>query len=130
MIALTRSEERRQWTFENQWYNIPLNKIADTPWLRAKYILLHLEDEEYAGNLCEIVKYSNDVWTKDKLKRNNYPGEPNNPTYFMIRINKPSETDSALRNLKFKAKNVRPIFWARKKSPFILVKLKDLETQE
>ena len=71
MIALTRSEERRQWTFENQWYNIPLKKIADTPWLRAKYMLLHLEDEEYAGNLCEIVKYSNDVWTNEKLKRNN-----------------------------------------------------------
>ncbi len=130
MIALTRSEERRKWTFENQWYNIPLNKIADTPWLRAKYMLLHLEDEEYAGNLCEIVKYSNDVWTNEKLKRNNYPGEPNNPAYFMIRIKNPSETDPALRKLKFKVTDIHAFYWVRKKSPFILVKLKDLVTKE
>lgn len=130
MIALTRSEERRQWTFENQWYNIPLNKIADTPWLRAKYMLLHLEDEEYAGNLCEIVKYSNDVWTNEKLKRNNYPGEPNNPAYFMIKIKNPSETEPALRQLKFKVTDIHAFYWVRKKSPFVLVKLKDLVTQE
>ena len=37
MIAIAGSEEKRQWTFDNLWYNIPLEKIADSPWNQAKY---------------------------------------------------------------------------------------------
>jgi hypothetical protein len=45
MIAVADSEEKRQWTFEKLWFNIPLDKIADSPWNLAKYLLLKVKGE-------------------------------------------------------------------------------------
>lgn len=67
------SEEKRQWTFDNLWYNIPLDKIADSPWNQAKYLLLYVKGEKFVGNLCKIVRTKHDVWTKEKLGNENYP---------------------------------------------------------
>lgn len=36
MIAVTGSEEKRQWALENCWYNIPLEKMADSPVMQAR----------------------------------------------------------------------------------------------
>lgn len=58
MIAVAGSEEKRQWTFDNLWYNIPLDKIADSPWNQAKYLLLYVKGEKFVGNLCKIVRTS------------------------------------------------------------------------
>ena len=77
-ITLAGSEEKRQWTFENLWYNIPLDKIADSPWNQAKYLLLYVRGEKFVGNICKIVRTNHDVWTKEQLARQDYPGEPNN----------------------------------------------------
>lgn len=98
MVAVAGSEEKRQWTFDNLWYNIPLDKIADSPWNQAKYLLLYVKGERYVGNLCKIVRTKHDVWTKERLIQSNYPknypSEPHNSSYFMIRIRKPSNTDA------------------------------------
>lgn len=45
MVAIAGSEEKRQWTFDNLWYNIPLDKIADSPWNQAKYLLLYVKEK-------------------------------------------------------------------------------------
>lgn len=131
MIALTRSEERRKWTFENQWYNIPLDRIADTPWMQAKYLLLYLPGEKYVGNLCKIVRSRHDVWSKDKLWHNqpectDYPSEPTHSSYFMIRIRKPEDTDPELKELAFNIVDTPILYRGNKRMPFFLVKLKDL----
>ena len=106
MVAVAGSEEKRQWTYDNQWYNIPLDKVADSPWNQAKYLLLYVRGERFVSNLCEIVRTNHDVWTKEKLKEANYPGEPNNTFYFMIRIKKPSATSLELQKLTFDVKDI------------------------
>lgn len=104
MIAVTGSEEKRQWTCDNLWYNIPLDKIADSPWNQAKYLLLYVREEDSVGNLCKIVRTRHDVWTKEKLGNENYPDAPSHSAYFMIRIKNPSDTDAKLQKLQFKSK--------------------------
>lgn len=126
MVALTGNEEKRQWTFDKQWYNLPLDKIADTPWMQAKYLLLYCKGEKQAGNICKIVRSKHDVWTSGKLTDNGYPGKPSHPAYFMIRIRKPSQTDNDLRDLSFDIQNVMMSYPSGYKLPFFLVKLKDL----
>lgn len=126
MVALARNEEKRQWAFDKQWYNIPLDKIADTPWMQAKYLLLYCKGEKQAGNICKIVRSKHDVWTSGKLTDNGYPGKPSHPAYFMIRIRKPSLTDNDLRDLSFDIQNVMMSYPSGYKLPFFLVKLKDL----
>ena len=127
MVAVAGSEEKRQWTFDNLWYNIPLDKIADSPWYQAKYLLLYVRGEKHVGNLCKIVRTNHDVWTKEKLVEQGYPDEPNNLSYFMIRIKKPSDTDPELQELVFNVKNIPIKYWRHEGMPFMLVKLKDLE---
>ena len=134
MVALAGGEEKRQWTFDNQWYNIPLDKIADTPWMQAKYLLLYLPGEKYVGNLCKIVRSRHDVWSKDKLWHNqpectDYPSEPRHSSYFMIRIRKPEDTDPELKELAFNIVDTPLLYWGNKRMLFFLVKLKDLKTQ-
>ena len=85
MVAVAGSEEKRQWTFDNLWYNIPLDKIADSPWNKAKYLLLYVKGEIYVGNLCKIVRTKHDVWTKERLIQSNYPSEPHNSSYCIFR---------------------------------------------
>lgn len=126
MVALAGNEEKRQWTFDKQWYNLPLDKIADTPWMQAKYLLLYCKGEKQAGNICKIVRSKHDVWTSGKLTDNGYPGKPSHPAYFMIRIRKPSLTDNDLRDLSFDIQNVMMSYPSGYKLPFFLVKLKDL----
>ena len=126
MVALAGNEEKRQWAFDKQWYNIPLDKIADTPWMQAKYLLLYCKGEKQAGNICKIVRSKHDVWTSGKLTDNGYPGKPSHPAYFMIRIRKPSLTDNDLRDLSFDIQNVMMSYPSGYKLPFFLVKLKDL----
>ena len=126
MVAIAGSEEKRQWTFDNLWYNIPLDKIADTPWMQAKYLLLHCAGEKTVGNICRIVRTKHDVWTKDKLVDQKYPQEPSNPSYFMMRIRKPSQTEQELQGLKFNVRDISNTYWGKPGMAFFLVKLKDL----
>lgn len=128
MVAVAGSEEKRQWMFDNLWYNIPLDKIADSPWNKAKYLLLYVKGEKYVGNLCKIVRTRHDVWTKERLIQSNYPDEPHNSFYFMMRIRKPSDTDAELQKLKFNIKDIPVKYWGNNRMAFVLVKLKDLES--
>lgn len=127
MIAVAGSEEKRQWTFEKLWFNIPLDKIADSPWNLAKYLLLKVKGERSAGNLCRIVRTKHDVWTSEHLKQSGYPDTPSHPAYFMIRIRKPNDTERELKKQIFNVKDVPVIYWGNKKMSFILVKMKDLQ---
>jgi len=127
MIAIAGSEEKRQWTFDNLWYNIPLEKIADSPWNQAKYLLLYVKGEKFVGNLCKIVRTKHDVWTKEKLVEENYPDVPSHSAYFMIRIKKPSDTDVDLQKLLFNVKDIPNKYWGNERMAFMLVKLNNLE---
>ena len=127
MIAVAGSEEKRQWTFDNLWYNIPLDKIADSPWNQAKYLLLYVKGEKFVGNLCKIVRTKHDVWTKEKLVEGNYPDAPSHSAYFMIRIRKPSDTDADLQKLQFNVKDITNKYWGNERMAFMLVKLNSLE---
>ena len=127
MIAVAGSEEKRQWTFEKLWFNIPLDKIADSPWNLAKYLLLKVKGERSAGNLCRIVRTKHDVWTSEHLKQSGYPDTPSHPAYFMIRIRKPNDTERELKKQIFNVRDVPVIYWGNKKMSFILVKMKDLQ---
>lgn len=127
MVAVAGSEEKRQWTFENQWYNIPLDKIADSPWNQAKYLLLYVKGEKFVGNLCKIVRSKHDVWTKEKLGNENYPGTPSHSAYFMIRIRKPIDTDAELQKLLFNVRYIPNKYWGNERMAFMLVKLNCLE---
>lgn len=127
MIAVAGSEEKRQWTFEKLWFNIPLDKIADSPWNLAKYLLLKVKGERSAGNLCRIVRTKHDVWTSEHLKQSGYPDTPSHPAYFMIRIRKPNDTERELKKQIFNVRDVPVIYWGKKKMSFILVKMKDLQ---
>lgn len=126
MVAVASSEEKRQWTFDNLWYNIPLDKIADSPWNKAKYLLLYVKGEKYAGKLCKIVCTRHDVWTKERLTQSGYPGEPNNPSYFMMRIRKTGDTDAELQKLAFNVRDIPIKYWGNDRMAFVLAKLKDL----
>lgn len=126
MIAVAGSEEKRQWTFDNLWFNIPLDKIADSPWNQAKYLLLYVKGEKIVGNLCKIVRTKHDVWTKGKLENENYPYIPSHSAYFMIRIRKPSDTEAELQKLQFCVKDIPNKYWGNERMAFMLVKLKDL----
>ena len=127
MIAVAGSEEKRQWTFEKLWFNIPLDKIADSPWNLAKYLLLKVKGERSVGNLCRIVRTKHDVWTSEHLKQSGYPDTPSHPDYFMIRIRKPNDTERELKKQIFNVRDVPVIYWGDKKMSFILVKMKDLQ---
>lgn len=127
MVAVAGSEEKRQWTFDNLWYNIPLDKIADSPWNQAKYLLLYVKGEKFVGNLCKIVRTKHDVWTKEKLVEGNYPDAPSHSAYFMIRIRKPSDTDADLQKLQFNVKDIPNKHWGNERMAFMLVKLNCLE---
>jgi hypothetical protein len=129
MVAVAGSEEKRQWTFDNLWYNIPLDKIADSPWNQAKYLLLYVKGEKFVGNLCKIVRTKHDVWTKEKLVEENYPDAPSHSAYFMIRIRKPSDTDADLQKLQFNVKDIPNKHWGNERMAFMLVKLSELETK-
>ena len=128
MVAIAGSEEKRQWTFDNLWYNIPLDKIADSPWNQAKYLLLYVKGEKTVGNLFKIARTRSDVWTKERLMRSGYPGEPSNSAYFMIRIKKHDDTEPELRELVFDLRRLPVPCWGSYKMAFVLVKLKDLNT--
>lgn len=125
MIAVTGSEEKRQWALENCWYNIPLEKMADSPVMQARYLLLHIKGETTTGQIRKIVKSRHDVWTKDKLKVAGYPN-PENPFYYMLRIRKEESTDESIRYKVFDLKNTPSIVWGTPKMPFYFVRLKDL----
>lgn len=125
MIAVTGSEEKRQWALENCWYNIPLEKMADSPVMQARYLLLHIKGETTTGQIRKIVKSRHDVWTKDKLKAAGYPN-PENPFYYMLRIRKEESTDESIRFKVFDLKNTPSIVWGTPKMPFYFVRLKDL----
>lgn len=127
MVAVAGSEEKRQWTFDNLWYNIPLDKIADSPWNQAKYLLLYVKGEKFVGNLCKIVRTKHDVWTKEKLVEGNYPDAPSHSAYFMIRIRKPSDTDVELQKLQFNVKGIPNKYWGNERMAFMLVRLNNLE---
>ena len=127
MVAVASSEEKRQWTFENLWYNVPLDKIADSPWNQAKYLLLYVKGETSAGHLCKIVRSRHDVWTKEKLVQEGYPDTPSHTAYFMIRIRKLGDKDSEFKDKQFNVKNIPNKYWGNERLPFMLVKLNELE---
>ena len=127
MVAVASSEEKRQWTFENLWYNVPLDKIADSPWNQAKYLLLYVKGETYVGHLCKIVRSRHDVWTKEKLVQEGYPGTPSHAAYFMIRIRKLGDKDSEFKDKRFNVKEIPNKYWGHERLPFMLVKLNELE---
>lgn len=132
MVAIAGSDAKRNWSFDNLWYNIPLDKIADSPWMKAKYLLLHIKGEKKVGNLCRIVRSNHDIWTKEKLWHNpkceDYPTMPSHNSYFMIRIRKPSDTEATLQNLTFDLSVNHVPFWGKPNRPFYLVKLSELAT--
>lgn len=127
MVAVAGSPEKRQWSFDKQWYNIPLEQIADSPWMKAKYLLLYLKGEDSVGNLCKIVRTRHDVWTAEKLIEADYPSTPHAKSYFMIRIHKPSNTDPTLIDARFNIKDTPVLYWGNRNRPFFLVKLKELQ---
>ena len=127
MVAVASSEEKRQWTFENLWYNVPLDKIADSPWNQAKYLLLYVKGETYVGHLCKIVRSRHDVWTKEKLVQEGYPATPSHAAYFMIRIRKLGDKDSEFKDKRFNVKEIPNKYWGHERLPFMLVKLNELE---
>lgn len=127
MVAVASSKEKRQWTFENLWYNVPLDKIADSPWNQAKYLLLYVKGETYAGHLCKIVRSKHDVWTKEKLVQEGYPDTPSHAAYFMIRIRKLGDKDSEYKDKRFNVKNIPNKYWGNERRPFMLVRLLELE---
>ncbi len=92
MVVKAGSNEKRSWTFEKCWYNIPLDKIADSPILQAKYLLLVVGNEEETGNIRKIVKTRHDVWTKERLLKEGYP-DASHSSYYMMRIRKENGTD-------------------------------------
>ncbi|MBP5540091.1 MAG: DUF2357 domain-containing protein [Bacteroidales bacterium] len=126
MVAVAGSPEKRQWSFDKQWYNIPLDQIADSPWMKAKYLLLYIKGEQSVGNLCRIVRSRHDVWTAEKLMDTDYPDTPHSKSYFMIRIHKPDAIDDSLRAKSFNIKDISVLYWGNRNRPFFLVKLKDL----
>ena len=128
MVAIAGNEDKRQWTFDALWYNIPLAKIADSPWNQAMYLLLYVKGEKFVGKLCKIVRTNHDVWTKEKLENEGYPDTPSHSAYFMIRIRKPSDTDAELQKLVFNVKYIPNKYWGNERMAFMLVKLKDLES--
>lgn len=79
------------------------------------------------GHLCKIVRSRHDVWTKEKLVQEGYPDTPSHAAYFMIRIRKPSDTDSALKDVRFNVKEIPNKYWGHERLPFMLVKLNELE---
>ena len=125
MVALAGSDEKRRWTLENCWYNIPLEKMADSPVMRARYLLLHVKGETEVGQLRRIVKSRHDVWSKDRLLKDGYP-KPGYPFYFMLRIRKEDATDEAVRFKVFDLKNTPAIVWGKPNWPFYFVRLRDL----
>lgn len=129
MVAVAGNNEKRQWTFTRQWYNIPLDQIADSPWMKAKYLLLYVKEEQSVGNLCKIVRSRHDVWTAEKLMETEYPGKPHSKSYFMIRLHKPDNFDSSFNHKRFNIKNIPVIYWGNRNRPFFLVKLKDLQME-
>ena len=128
MLAVAGSDEKRRWTFDNLWYNIPLENIADSPWNQAKYLLLYLKGEKYAGNLCRIVRTNHNVWSGERLVKSGYPGKPRHPFYFMIRVRKPSDTEPELQKLTFKVSGIPSFYWGKRTMSFMLVRLKDLQS--
>ncbi len=125
MIAIAGSEEKRQWALENCWYNIPLEKMADSPIMQARYLLLHTQGETAVGQIRKIVKTRHDVWSKEKLLTAGYP-KPGNSFYYMLRIRKEDVTDESIRFKVFDLKNTPAIVWGTPKMPFYFVRLKDL----
>ena len=125
MVARAGSDEKRDWTFENCWYNIPLDKIADSPILQAKYLLLFVGNEKETGNIRKIVKSRHDVWTKERLLAEGYPSA-GHPSYYMMRIRKDNGTDESLRYRVFDLRNVPAIVWGSPKIPFFFVRLRDI----
>lgn len=130
MVAVAGDRDKMQWSFNRQWYNIPLERIADSPWMKAKYLLLYAKGDLVVGNICKIVRSRHDVWTEEKLKDAGYPGMPHSKSYFMIRIHKPDSTDPSLRDKKFNIRNIPIVYWGKRNMPFFLVKLKDLQIEE
>lgn len=129
MIAMVGTPEQRQWAFERQWYNIPLEQIADSPWNQAQYLLLTVPGEKAAGNLCRIVRSRHEVWTKEKLLQHGYPTVPHHDAYFMIRLWKPEKTEEPLRQLVFDVQNIPDTpWWDRRNSPILFVGLSALKT--
>ena len=126
MVARAGSDEKRNWTFENCWYNIPLDKIADSPILQAKYLLLFVDNEKITGNIRKIVKTRHDVWTKERLLSEGYY-DASHPSYYMMRIRKENGTDESLRYRVFDLRNVPAIIWGKPNWPFFFVRLRDLE---
>ena len=129
MVAVAGSKEKRQWTFDHLWYNIPLDKVADSPWNKAKYLLLYVKGETFVGNLCKIVRTKHDVWTKERLETEDYPGTPRHSAYFMIRIRKPSDSDGELQKLLFNVRDIPNKYWGNERMAFMLVKLNSLKSE-
>lgn len=126
LVARVHDDEQRQWCFDNKWYNIPLDKIADTPLIEARYLLLCKGKENEVANICKIVKSNYDVWTNDKLKENKYPHEPSSNAYFMLRIHRPSEIDEGLKGKTFLPAKCTKFVWGDPHKPYYFVKLADL----
>lgn len=129
MVALAGSDEKRTWTLENCWYNIPLEKMADSPVMQARYLLLHVKGETEVGQLRRIVKSRHDVWSKERLQKEGCP-KPGNPFYYMLRIRKKEATDESVRYKVFDLKNIPSIVWGKPNWPFYFVRLRDMAAVE
>lgn len=129
MIALAGDEQKRNWILEHCWYNLPLDKVADSPIMQAKYLLLYVKGESETGCIRKIVKSRHDVWTKEKLTEEGYP-QAGNPSYFMIRLRKENGLDESLRNKVYSLKNIPAYLWGDPQLPFYFVRLRDIQVMD
>lgn len=121
MVAKVGSSEKRNWCFEKGWYNIPLDFISDALSEQADYILLRTKDEHIVRGLYSIVKSRNDVWTKDQIVKEGYPGAPSHNAYYVMGIKPLEKNDENLKELIFNLEH-----GAKDKLPFYFEKLSTL----
>lgn len=98
MVAYASSIEKMEWAFSNGWYNVPVGKMSEKQILESSFLLLKVKDSDTISPLYRIVKSRVAVWSSEDMVKNNYPGSPNYPAYFMLGIEKLDKRYEYLQN--------------------------------
>lgn len=133
LVATCSNNEHRQWIIDNLWYNVPLAKINEMPIaMKAKYVLLHLTNEQASGHLYSIKRGGYEVWTKEKMLSSanmnlvsDYPREPSSDAYFMFRLQQKDKVTQKHAGQKFAYAKAKYIL-SNHNQPISFVKLNDL----
>lgn len=126
MVAKTEDNSRLDWIYNNQYYNIPLDRINNDNIFRAKYILVYVKGSNAVDGLCEIVRSSKKVWTFGEMQEKNYPGGKPGKSYLMIRMRRPEETSEELQGLIFDLKSVKRRLETSMSEPYGFISLDEL----